>query len=36
MQNPLGSEEAAFRFLIGVVIVMAVIVGTVLLIRALS
>ena len=35
MRNPLGSEDAAFRFLIGVVIVMAVIVGLVLLGRAI-
>ena len=34
MRNPLGSEDAAFRFLIGVVIVMAAIVGLVYLIRA--
>ena len=36
MQNPLGSEDAAFRFLILVVVVMAVIVGLVLLVRAIS
>lgn len=36
MRNPLRSEDAAFRFLIGVVIVMALIVGVVLLIRAIS
>ena len=36
MRNPLTSEDAAFRFLIGVVVVMAVIVGVVLLVRAVS
>jgi hypothetical protein len=36
LRNPLGSEDAAFRFLIMVVVVMAVIVGIVLLVRALS
>jgi hypothetical protein len=36
VRNPFGSEDAAFRFLIGGVVVMAVIVGIVLLIRALS
>ena len=36
MRNPLGSEDAAFRFLIGVVVVMGAIVGVVLLVRAFS
>ena len=36
MRNPLGSEDAAFRFLIGVVVVMAVLVGLVFLVRAIS
>jgi hypothetical protein len=36
VQNPLGSEEAAFRFLIVVIAVMAVVVGLVFLIRAIS
>ena len=36
MQNPLSSEDAAFRFLIGFVLVMVVIVGSVLLVRALT
>jgi hypothetical protein len=35
MLNPLRSEQEAFRFLIYVAVVMAVIVGTVLLVRAL-
>jgi hypothetical protein len=35
VRNPLTSEDAAFRFLIGVVVVMAVIVGAVLLLRAI-
>ena len=35
MLNPLRSEQEAFRFLLYVVLVMAVIVGIVLLIRAL-
>jgi hypothetical protein len=35
VRNPLGSEDAAFRFLIGVVVVMAIIVGLVLLGRAI-
>jgi hypothetical protein len=35
MLNPLRSEQEAFRFLIYVAIVMAVIVGIVLLVRAL-
>lgn len=36
MRNPLTSEDAAFRFLIGVVLVMAAIVAIVLIVRALS
>ncbi len=36
MQNPLRSEDAAFRFLLWFVLVMAVIVGSVLLVRALT
>ncbi len=36
MENPLRSEEAAFRFLLWFVLVMAVIVGTVLIVRALT
>ena len=36
MGNPLRSEDAAFRLLIGVAVVLAVIVGAVLLIRAIS
>ena len=36
MRNPLTSEDAAFRLLIGVVLVMVVLVGVVLLVRALS
>jgi hypothetical protein len=35
MLNPLRSEQEAFRFLLYVVVVMAVIVGVVLLVRAL-
>jgi hypothetical protein len=35
MLNPLRSEQEAFRFLIYVAIVMAVIVGIVLLVRAI-
>jgi hypothetical protein len=35
MLNPLRSEQEAFRFLLYVVVVMAVIVGLVLLVRAL-
>jgi hypothetical protein len=35
MLNPLRSEQEAFRFLLYVAVVMAVIVGLVLLIRAL-
>jgi hypothetical protein len=35
MLNPLRSEQEAFRFLLYVVVVMAVIVGIVLLARAL-
>jgi hypothetical protein len=35
MLNPLRSEQEAFRFLIYVAVVMAVIVGIVLLVRAL-
>jgi hypothetical protein len=35
MLNPLRSEQEAFRFLIYVAVVMAVIVGLVLLVRAL-
>jgi hypothetical protein len=35
MLNPLRSEQEAFRFLLYVVLVMAVIVGIVLLVRAL-
>ena len=36
MRNPLTSEDAAFRLLLVVVVVMAVVVGTVFLVRALS
>jgi hypothetical protein len=36
MLNPLRSEQEAFRFLLYVAIVMAVIVGIVLLVRALG
>ena len=36
MLNPLRSEDEAFRFLIYVVIFMAVVVGIVMLVRALS
>ncbi len=36
MLNPLRSEEEAFRFLLYVAALMAVIVGIVLLVRALS
>jgi hypothetical protein len=36
LRNPLRSEDAAFRFLIGVVLVMAAIVAVVLVIRALT
>ena len=36
MANPLKSEEAAFRFLIWGVLVMAAIVGVVLIVRALT
>jgi hypothetical protein len=35
MLNPLRSEQEAFRFLLYVAVVMAVIVGVVLLVRAL-
>jgi hypothetical protein len=35
MLNPLRSEQEAFRFLVYVTVVMAVIVGIVLLVRAL-
>ena len=35
MLNPLRSEQEAFRFLIYVTVVMAVVVGIVLLVRAL-
>ncbi len=35
MLNPLRSEAEAFRFLVYVVVVMAVVVGVVLLVRAL-
>jgi hypothetical protein len=35
MLNPLRSEQEAFRFLLYVVLVMAVVVGIVLLVRAL-
>jgi hypothetical protein len=35
MLNPLRSEQEAFRFLVYVVVVMAVIVGLVLIVRAL-
>jgi hypothetical protein len=35
MLNPLRSEQEAFRFLLYVAVVMAVIVGLVLLVRAL-
>jgi hypothetical protein len=35
MLNPLRSEQEAFRFLLYVAVVMAVIVGIVLLVRAL-
>jgi hypothetical protein len=35
MLNPLRSEQEAFRFLVYVALVMAVIVGIVLLVRAL-
>jgi hypothetical protein len=34
--NPLRSEQEAFRFLLYVVVVVAVIVGAVLLVRAVS
>jgi hypothetical protein len=36
MLNPLRSEREAFRFLLYVVVVMAVIVGAVLLVRAIT
>jgi hypothetical protein len=36
MLNPLRSEQEAFRFLLYVAVVMAVIVGIVLLVRALG
>ena len=36
MRNPLTSEDAAFRLLIGVVVVMGAIVAVVLIVRALS
>jgi hypothetical protein len=36
MLNPLRSEQEAFRFLVYVVVVMAVIVGVVLLVRAIA
>jgi hypothetical protein len=36
MLNPLRSEQEAFRFLIYVVLVVAVLVGLVLLVRALT
>ena len=35
MRNPLESEDAAFRYLLGLIAVMAVIVGLVLLGRAI-
>ncbi len=35
MLNPLRSEQEAFRFLVYVVVVMAIVVGIVLLVRAL-
>ena len=35
MRNPLESEDAAFRYLLGLIVVMAVIVGLVLLWRAI-
>ena len=35
MLNPLRSEQEAFRFLVYVAVVMAVVVGIVLLVRAL-
>jgi hypothetical protein len=34
--NPLRSEQEAFRFLLYVVVVMAVIVGAVLIVRAIT
>jgi hypothetical protein len=36
MLNPVRSEQEAFRFLLYVVVVMAVIVGIVLLVRAIA
>ena len=36
MDNPFASEDAAFRLLIKVVVVMAVIVAVVLIVRALT
>jgi hypothetical protein len=36
VRNPLGSEDAAFRFLTGAVVVVAVIMGLVFLVRAIS
>ena len=36
MRNPLESEDAAFRFLIAVAVTVAVIVGVVMLVRALT
>jgi len=36
MLNPLRSEQEAFRFLLYVAVVMAVVVGIVLLVRALG
>ena len=36
MDNPLRSEDAAFRFLIRFVVVMAAIVAVVLIVRALT
>jgi hypothetical protein len=36
VENPLTSEEAAFRFLIRFVLVMAAIVAVVLIVRALT
>ena len=36
MLNPLRSEQEAFRFLIYVVVVVAVLVGIVLIVRALT
>jgi hypothetical protein len=36
MENPFSSEDAAFRLLLRVLVVMAVVVGVVLLVRALT